>query len=99
MTYWMNRLQGLDPAYPLFVTLNPQLPVAEDDIFDRHVFHHPVFDSAAICAQDDLRKLQGQNRTWYCGAYMRHGFHEDGLLSALQVVDKLGCAPSWAVLG
>ncbi len=99
VTYWMNRLQGIDPAYPLFVTLNPQLPVAEDDIFDRHVFHHPVFDSAAICAQDDLRKLQGQNRTWYCGAYMRHGFHEDGLLSALQVVDKLGCAPSWAVLG
>jgi predicted NAD/FAD-binding protein len=99
VTYWMNRLQGIDPAYPLFVTLNPQASVAEHDIFDRHVFHHPVFDSAAISAQDDLRKLQGQNRTWYCGAYMRHGFHEDGLLSALQVVDKLECAPSWAVLG
>lgn len=99
VTYWMNRLQGIDPAYPLFVTLNPQLSVAEHDIFDRHVFHHPVFDSAAISAQDDLRKLQGQNRTWYCGAYMRHGFHEDGLLSALQVVDKLECAPTWAVLG
>jgi predicted NAD/FAD-binding protein len=99
VTYWMNRLQGIDPAYPLFVTLNPQASVAEHDIFDRHVFHHPVFDSAAISAQDDLRILQGQNRTWYCGAYMRHGFHEDGLLSALQVVDKLECAPSWAVLG
>lgn len=98
VTYWMNRLQGIDPAYPLFVTLNPQSPVAENDIFDRHVFHHPVFDAAAITAQAELRHLQGQNHTWFCGAYMRHGFHEDGLLSALRIVDRLECAPGWAVL-
>ncbi len=98
VTYWMNRLQGIEEAYPLFVTLNPQSAVQERDIFDRHVFHHPVFDAPAIDAQQKIRAIQGQNRTWFCGAYLRHGFHEDGLHSALQVVDRLGCRPEWAAL-
>jgi predicted NAD/FAD-binding protein len=98
VTYWMNRLQGIEEAYPLFVTLNPQSAVQERDIFDRHVFHHPVFDAPAIDAQQKIRSIQGQNRTWFCGAYLRHGFHEDGLHSALQVVDRLGCRPEWAAL-
>lgn len=99
VTYWMNRLQGIDRSCPLFVTLNPQLPMDESQIFDRHIFHHPVFDAGAIKAQASLAALQGQNNTWFCGAYMRHGFHEDGLHSALKVVDRLGCRPTWAVLG
>jgi len=98
VTYWMNRLQGIDRSFPLFVTLNPQSKVADADIFDRHVFHHPVFDAAAISAQHDIAGIQGQNNTWFCGAYLRHGFHEDGLHSALKVVSRLGCAPAWAVL-
>ena len=98
VTYWMNRLQGIDRSFPLFVTLNPQSKVADADIFDRHVFHHPVFDAAAISAQHDIAGMQGQNNTWFCGAYLRHGFHEDGLHSALKVVSRLGCAPDWAVL-
>jgi predicted NAD/FAD-binding protein len=98
VTYWMNRLQGIDEAYPLFVTLNPSSEVSADDVYDRHVFHHPVFDAGAIVAQSTLRQLQGQSNTWYCGAYMRHGFHEDGLVSALRVVDRLGCRPDWAKL-
>jgi predicted NAD/FAD-binding protein len=94
----MTRLQGIDEAYPLFVTLNPSSEVSADDVYDRHVFHHPVFDAGAIVAQSTLRQLQGQSNTWYCGAYMRHGFHEDGLVSALRVVDRLGCRPDWAKL-
>jgi len=94
----MNRLQGIEEACPVFVTLNPQSDVQEQDIFDRHVFHHPVFDAPAIEAQGKIREIQGQNGTWFCGAYLRHGFHEDGLHSALQVVDRLGCRPEWAVL-
>ena len=98
VTYWMNRLQGIDRSFPLFVTLNPQSKVAESNIYDRHVFHHPVFDALAISAQRDIAGMQGQNNTWFCGAYLRHGFHEDGLHSALKVVEQLGCAPAWAVL-
>jgi predicted NAD/FAD-binding protein len=98
VTYWMNRLQGIDRSYPLFVTLNPQMEVAASDIFDRHVFHHPVFDAGAIKAQSEIAAMQGQNNTWFCGAWMRHGFHEDGLHSALKVVSRLDCSPSWAVL-
>jgi predicted NAD/FAD-binding protein len=95
----MNRLQGIDRDFPLFVTLNPQSEIAAQDIYDRHTFHHPVFDAPAIAAQAAIREIQGQNKTWFCGAYLRHGFHEDGLHSALQVVDRLGCRPEWAVLG
>lgn len=98
VTYWMNRLQGIDRSFPLFVTLNPQSTVADSDIYDRHVFHHPVFDAPAISAQHDIAGMQGRNNTWFCGAYLRHGFHEDGLHSALKVVAQLGCAPAWAVL-
>ena len=98
VTYWMNRLQGIDESCPLFVTLNPASNVAPEDVFDRHVFHHPVFDAGAIQAQSTLRQLQGVSNTWYCGAYMRHGFHEDGLVSALNVTDKFGCKPDWAIL-
>ena len=98
VTYWMNRLQKIDEAYPMFVTLNPGSEVDPGDVYDRHVFHHPVFDAGAIKAQAALRQMQGQSNTWFCGAYMRHGFHEDGLVSALRVVDRLGCRPDWAVL-
>jgi predicted NAD/FAD-binding protein len=98
VTYWMNRLQGIDERYPLFVTLNPATQPPEDKVFDRHVFHHPVFDTAAVKAQQGLREIQGQRNTWFCGAYMRHGFHEDGLVSALRVVSRFDCAPDWAVI-
>lgn len=98
VTYWMNRLQGIDESYPVFVTLNPAGKVPDEKLFDRHVFHHPVFDNSAVLAQKGLGQIQGDHNTWYCGAYMRHGFHEDGLVSALRVVERFDCKPDWAVL-
>lgn len=95
LTYWMNRLQGIDENYPLFVTLNPQSEVAPADIFDTHVFHHPVFDVGAMAAQAQIASMQGSRNTWFCGAYMRHGFHEDGLMSAMAVAEKLGANAPW----
>jgi predicted NAD/FAD-binding protein len=95
LTYWMNRLQSIDERYPLFVTLNPATPVAENDIFDATTFHHPVFDTAAIEAQRTLALMQGERNTWFCGAYMRHGFHEDGLISAMAVAERLGARAPW----
>ena len=97
VSYWMNRLQGIDPACPIFVTLNPGRPIADEHVFDRHVFDHPVFDNAAIAAQSRVQQMQGARNTWFCGAHLRHGFHEDGLWSAVTVAEKLGASIPWAV--
>jgi predicted NAD/FAD-binding protein len=95
VTYWMNRLQSIDEHFPLFVTLNPVRAIAKDQIFDEHEFFHPVFDKTAIEAQSRLKALQGIRNTWFCGAYMGHGFHEDGLVSAMEVTAKLGTPAPW----
>lgn len=89
VTYWMNRLQNIDPADPLFVSLNPARPVAEHLIYDQKTFRHPVFDGPALNAQQQLRKMQGRNRTWFAGAWTRHGFHEDGFASAVRIAREM----------
>ena len=85
VSYWMNRLQGIPDDDPMFVTLNPQRPVRDDLIYDEVTFHHPVFDSAAMKAQGEIARLNGTNRTWFAGAWLRYGFHEDGFASAVRV--------------
>jgi len=95
VTYWMNRLQGIRPDKPLFVTLNPTQSIAPEHVFDTHLFMHPVFDRAAIAAQATVESLQGARGTWFCGAHLRHGFHEDGLASAVHVAERLGAAVPW----
>ncbi|WP_122072346.1 NAD(P)/FAD-dependent oxidoreductase [Pseudophaeobacter sp. EL27] len=86
VTYWMNRLQSIPESDPLFVTLNPTQPIPNSKIYDEVAFSHPVFDQAALQAQRELRAMQGQNHTWFAGAYNRHGFHEDGIASAMRIV-------------
>ena len=89
ITYWMNRLQGIDPSDPLFVSLNPRGTIRDEAIYDETTFAHPVFDRDALRAQSDLRVIQGQNGTWFCGAWTRHGFHEDGYASAVAVAERM----------
>ncbi len=96
VTYWMNRLQGIPQDVPLFVTLNPERPIPDEHIFDETVLSHPVFDQAAIEAQAALPSIQGIRNTWFCGAYTRYGFHEDGLLSGVTVAQAMGASPQWA---
>ncbi|MCK8464660.1 FAD-dependent oxidoreductase [Aliiroseovarius sp. S1339] len=86
VTYWMNKLQNIPESDPLFVTLNPSAPIPADKIYDQVEFAHPVFDKPALQAQQELRAMQGMNRTWFAGAYHRHGFHEDGIASAMRIV-------------
>ena len=95
VTYWMNRLQGIDEKYPLFVSLNPSRAIPEERIFDMCEFDHPVFDAAAIAAQPRIAALQGQRGTWFAGAHLGHGFHEDGLASAVRVARGLGAPIPW----
>lgn len=89
LTYWMNSLQPIPHDDPLFVTLNAQGQIRDELIHDETVFRHPVFDRAAVTAQDTVRAINGQNRTWFCGAWMRYGFHEDGLASAVEVAQLM----------
>ncbi len=90
VSYWMNRLQNLDCETQLFVTLNPPRPPHAGTIFHSEIYEHPILDTGALEAQRKLWSLQGQNRTWFCGAYFGAGFHEDGLQSGLAVAEQLG---------
>ncbi len=89
LTYWMNSLQPIPQDDPLFVTLNTTRPIRDELIHDVTTFHHPVFDVAAFAAQDRLRTMNGARNTWFCGAWMRNGFHEDGFASAVDAVEAM----------
>ena len=90
VTYWMNRLQSIDPCNPLFVTLNPIRMPEEGCVVRSYDYDHPVFDTAAIRAQDRLWDIQGNGNTWFCGSYFGAGFHEDALQAGLAVAEALG---------
>lgn len=95
LTYWMNRLQGLDPSRPLFITLNPAEPPREDLTFHHYTYDHPQFDAAAEAAVRSLKRIQGKDGIWFAGAWMGRGFHEDGLKSGLAAAFALGGQVSW----
>lgn len=90
VTYWMNLLQSLPTEAPVLLTLNPIKAIAADKIFRTFEYDHPIFDTAAIEAQSELWTLQGQQNTWFCGAYFGSGFHEDGIQAGLAVAEMLG---------
>jgi predicted NAD/FAD-binding protein len=96
VTYWMNRLQQLPTPTQWFVSLNPIVEPASDTIAASLEYAHPVFDAAAIRAQRELKRIQGRDRVWYAGAWTGHGFHEDGLRSAVEVAAAFGITAPWA---
>lgn len=95
VTYWMNRLQNLETARPLFVTLNPAVPPAPETVLFTTEYDHPQFDAAAHAAQQRLPGIQGRSGLWFAGAWTGHGFHEDGLRSGLDVAEALGAVVPW----
>jgi len=95
--YWLNRLQPLPWQQPVLVSLNPARPIRDELVHQRIEYHHPVFDLAAIQAQHRLAGLQGQQRTWFCGAWCGYGFHEDGLRAGLAAADGVLHADAWAL--
>ena len=76
--YWINRLQPLPFSQDVVVSLNPVRAIDPSKVLGEYDYAHPVFDLAAIEAQSQLPSLQGQQNTWYAGAWMGYGFHEDG---------------------
>jgi predicted NAD/FAD-binding protein len=95
LTYWMNNLQPLRTSSLVFVTLNPGRMPRADLIYDQHHFDHPVFNLDAQQAQNLLPQIQGKRRSYFCGAWTRYGFHEDGFLSAVKVAQAMGINPPW----
>jgi uncharacterized protein len=90
LTYWMNSLQPWLKADDFFVTLNSTRTIRQELIWDQTVLRHPVYDLAALAAQEQAARMNGANHTWFCGAWMKNGFHEDGLSSAMDVVRGIG---------
>jgi predicted NAD/FAD-binding protein len=82
LTYNMNMLQNLDTAEALMVTLNRSDMIDPDKILLRTTYDHPVFTPASVSAQMRQRELNGHHGTYYCGAWWRNGFHEDGVVSS-----------------
>jgi hypothetical protein len=97
LTYWMNSLQTWLGDENVFVTLNTTREIDERLIWDRVELRHPVYDLAALAAQRQAAERNGHNRTWVCGAWMKNGFHEDGLASGLEVADALNARAGMAV--
>ncbi|MEE2524986.1 FAD-dependent oxidoreductase [Hyphobacterium sp. HN65] len=95
VTYDMNRLQGIDPSKPLFVTLNPHREPDPAKVFGEFQYDHPQFNTAALAAQRIFNRVQGVRRTWFAGAWLGYGFHEDGLRSGLRVALRLGGQIPW----
>lgn len=95
VTYWMNRLQNIDSACPLFVTNNPVRQPAPETILAEFDYSHPLYDHRAFAAQPRLAQLQGLKRTWFCGSYFGFGFHEGALSSGLNVAEALGVPRPW----
>jgi predicted NAD/FAD-binding protein len=95
--YLLNRLQPLPFTTPVVVSLNPVTEPQADTILGEYAYDHPIFDLAATAAQQRVPQLQGVSHTWFCGAWTRYGFHEDGLMSGEAVVHGLHAA--WANQG
>lgn len=91
VTYYMNGLQRLDKKHTYLVTLNEDIPAAA--VISRYQYDHPIFDVAAITAQQQWQQISGTDRIHYCGAWWHNGFHEDGVQSALRVCNALGVTP------
>jgi len=87
LTYNMNLLQGLPAHAPLLVTLNNSDAIDPDKVIEKMNYDHPVYTLEAVAAQQRQAEINGVNRTYYMGAYWRNGFHEDGVVSALNALE------------
>ncbi len=96
VTYWMNRLQGIDPRAPLFVSLNPLIEPDPARVLRELAYDHPLLDRAAIAAQSRMTSIQGRGGIWYAGAWLGDGFHEDGVRSGVALAADFGVVPPWS---
>ena len=97
LTYWMNLLQSLDTETDYLVSLNMADRIDPAKVIETIDYSHPVFTPDGVAAQARQLEISGADRIHYCGAYWRWGFHEDGVVSALRALDRVGGAPDQAL--
>jgi predicted NAD/FAD-binding protein len=90
ITYSMNRLQGLRTRHEYLVTLNPSQEPRPDTVVYETLYTHPEYTSRSVASQNTIQSIQGQRNTYFCGAHLGYGFHEDGVVSALAVARHWG---------
>ena len=90
VTYDLSRLQGLDSAGPILLTLNSTDQIDQSKTLRTFTYHHPAFSSQSFAAQRRFLEISGLQRVHFCGAYWGYGFHEDGVNSALAVAGQFG---------
>ena len=88
VTYWLNNLQNLKCSDNFFLTINPIYEISNENMIKKINFTHPYFNLETLKFQKNLHDLQGKKRTWYCGSYFGYGFHEDGLKSAINLIEN-----------
>ena len=94
-TYNMNILQHIDKKNPVFVTLNPKKIPNADKIYKTIQYEHPIYSDQTLKGQLMMNGLQGQNNFYFAGAHLGYGFHEDGITSAMKIIDMLGSKIPW----
>jgi predicted NAD/FAD-binding protein len=87
VTYNMNILQGLDSDQTFCVTLNNANAIDQTKVLKRLQYHHPIYTQESVAAQARQSEIN-TDRLYFCGAYWRYGFHEDGVVSALNAIEK-----------
>ena len=90
LTYYMNRLQNLNVMNHYCVTLNTDREIASKHLIREMMYNHPLYTFDALSSQDSLKELNGTANTFFCGAYLGYGFHEDAVRSAIEVADRFG---------
>ena len=95
VSYLINRLQPLPFKTPVMVSLNPQREPDKSRVIAEFDYAHPLFDRAAVAAQQRLAAISGRDGIWFAGAWNGYGFHEDGLKSGIAVANGLGCFAPW----
>ena len=97
LTYDMNRLQSIPARFPLYVTLNPVGSIDPHLVHKRFSYRHPGFTRAARDARSGLADIEGKHHTFFVGAHLGYGFHEDGIAAAVRVAALLDISPPWTI--
>ena len=95
VTYWMNLLQKINTSLNVFVSLNPYIIPSKSLTYKKIIYEHPIFNSETNEAQSKMIEIQGKNNIFYAGAWLKYGFHEDGIASAVNISKTLNVAVPW----
>ena len=95
VTYWMNLLQNINNSLDVFVSLNPYIIPSKSLTYKKIIYEHPIFNSKTNEAQSKMIEIQGKNNIFYAGAWLKYGFHEDGIASAVNISKALNVAVPW----